>query len=141
MKAIMNLHPSNIAILTQHVNAEKVFDMESTLVTLTEDCVFEDVPTGERYVGREAVRKYYNEWWGAFRNVSTGGKRYIPDENTLVVETHFVGQHIGTYRGHEATQRKLNLPLVIVVSFKDGLMSGEKFYYDSATLYQQIGRV
>lgn len=133
-----NLHPKHFETLIRHVNAETAFDMEATLATLTEDCIFEDVPTGERYLGREAVRRYYSMWWDAFRNVPTDNKLYVPDENTLIVETRFVGQHVGVYRGQVPTQRPLDLPMMIVVGFRDGLMSGERFYYDAATLYRQI---
>jgi steroid delta-isomerase-like uncharacterized protein len=133
------LSPQNAKILTEHVNAETAFDMDATLATLTEDCVFEDVPTGEKHIGHDGVRAYYRQWWDAFGNTPSGSKRYVPDENCLIVETRFVGTHKASYRGIIATGRPINLPVVIVVNFKDGLMSGERFYYDSATLYRQIG--
>jgi steroid delta-isomerase-like uncharacterized protein len=139
MYVMSQLSPQNAKILIDHVNAESAFDMDATLATLTSECVFEDVPTGESYRGHEGVRAYYQEWWDAFGNTPVGSKRYTPNENCLIVETHFVGTHRGTYRGIAATGRAINLPVVIVVSFKDGLMSGERFYYDSATLLRQIG--
>jgi steroid delta-isomerase-like uncharacterized protein len=133
------LSPQNAKVLIDHVNAESAFNMEATLATLTEQCLFEDVPTGELYRGHDGVRAYYREWWDAFGNTPVGSKRYIPNENCLIVETHFVGIHRGSYRGMAPTGRPINLPVAIVVSFKDGLMSGERFYYDRATLLNQIG--
>jgi steroid delta-isomerase-like uncharacterized protein len=133
------LSPQNTKVLIEHVNAETAFDMETTLATLTVDCVFEDVPTGEVHRGHDGVRAYYREWWDAFGNTPSGSKRYVPDENCLIVETHFVGTHKGDYRGIAATGRAINLPVAIVVSFNKGLMSGERFYYDRATLLAQLG--
>ena len=134
----MQLDPANDAVLRRHVLAETAFDMEGTLATLTEDCLFEDMPSGETHRGREAIRAYYQEWWSAFRNTPSGSRLHVPSGDCLIVETHFVGAHKGAYRGIAATGRPIDLPLVIVVSFRDGLMSGERFYYDRKTLLGQI---
>lgn len=133
------LDPANIRVLQQHVAAETAFDMEGTLATLTDDCAFEDVPSGEIYRGHEGVRRYYREWWDAFGNVPSGSRRYVPAEDCLIVETRFIGSHRGRYRGVEPTGRPIDLPVAIFVSFRDGLMVGERFYYDRATLLAQIG--
>jgi len=133
------LDPANAAVLQRHVSAETVFDMEGTLATLTEDCVFEDVPTGEIYRGREGVRSYYREWWEAFGNVPSSSRLYVPAGDRLIVETRFVGTHRGSYRNTAPTGRSIDLPVAIFISFRDGLMAGERFYYDRATLFAQIG--
>ncbi len=135
------LSPSYTTVLHQHLAAETVFDMEGTLATLTEDCLFEDVPTGEVHRGREGVRAYYHEWWTAFGIVPQDIRSYIASENFLIVETRFVGTHRSDYRGAAATGKPLNLPVAIFISLRDGLMSGERFYYDRATLLAQIGIV
>ena len=135
------LDPRYTAVLHQHLAAETVFDMEGTLATLTEDCLFEDVPTGEVHHGRDGVRSYYREWWTAFAIVPQDIRSYIVSESFLIVETRFVGTHRGSYRGAAATGKPLNLPVAIFISLRDGLMSGERFYYDRATLFAQIGIV
>lgn len=134
----MQLDPNNAAVLQTHVSAETAFDMEETLATLTEDCLFEDVPSGRTYCGREAVSTYYRQWWEAFGNVPSGSRRYVPSGDCLIVETRFVGMHRGPYRGAAPTGRPIDLPVAIFVSFRDGLMSGERFYYDETTLRAQI---
>jgi steroid delta-isomerase-like uncharacterized protein len=135
---MLELDPTHAAILRQHVSAEVRFDMEGTLATLTEDCLFEDMPTGEAYRGREAVRSYYREWWDAFGNVPSHSHLYVAAADRLIVETRFAGTHRGAYRGAAPTGRPIDLPVAIVVSFRSGLMSGERFYYDRATLLAQI---
>jgi steroid delta-isomerase-like uncharacterized protein len=133
------LDPMNAAVLHRHVAAETAFDMEGTLATLTQDCLFEDVPSGEVYRGHEGVRTYYREWWEAFANVPSGSRRHVPAGDLLIVETRFVGTHRGTYGGRAPTGRAIDLPVAIFVSFREGLMAGERFYYDRATLLAQIG--
>ena len=103
------LKPENATVLQRHVAAETAFEIEATLATLTEDCMFEDVPTGEVHRGHAGVRAYYSEWWSAFGNVPSGSRLYVPS---------------GAW---------------IFISFRDGLMSGERFYYDRATLLSQVG--
>lgn len=133
------LRPDHTEIVQRHVAAEMAFNMDGTLATLTEDCLFEDMPTGETHRGREAVRAYYREWWNAFGNTPVGSRSHVPSEDYLIVETHFVGTHRGTYRGAIATGRQINLPVAIFICFRDGLMAGERFYYDRTTLLSQIG--
>ena len=133
-----NLLPAYLEVLQRHVRAETMHDMEATLVTLTPDCVFDDVPTGTLYRGHDEVRAYYQRWWSAFGNTPERNRRYVPDPATLIVETHFVGAHVGAWEGVAPTGRAIDLPVMIVVSFADGLMSGERFYYDRATLQAQL---
>jgi steroid delta-isomerase-like uncharacterized protein len=135
------LDPTYTALLRRHLAAETAFDMEGTLATVTADCVFEDVPTGEAYRGREGVRAYYREWWEAFGIAPVDIRSHVVGEDSLVVETRFVGVHRGTFRGAPATGRPISLPVAIFISLRDGLMSGERFYYDRASLLAQIAAV
>lgn len=135
---MLELDPRHAAILGAHIRAETAFDMEATLATLTADCVFEDMPTGERFVGHDAVRRYYANWWSAFGNVPEGSRRYVPSPDMFIVETRFVGQHRGIWEGLAPTGRRIDLPIAIFVSFRDGLMSGERFYYDRGSLRSQL---
>ena len=136
---MLQLTPANAEILLRHVKAETAFDMEGTLATLTEDCLFEDMPSGRSHRGREAVRRYYQEWWDAFGNTPSQSKRYVAAADMLIVETRFVGTHRGPWRGVPASGKAIDLPVAIFIGFRDNLMSGERFYYDSATLLAQIG--
>ena len=136
---MLSLTPANLAVVRAHVEAETAHRMEETLATLTADCVFEDMPSGQVYQGHEGVRAYYAAWWAAFGNVPTGSKRYIPAEDCMIVETRFTGTHRGAWEGVAASGRPIDLPVAIFIAFKDGLMSGERFYYDHATLMRQIG--
>ena len=133
------LTPEYLEVLKRHVAAETVHDMEGTLATLTRDCLFEDVPTGTLHRGHQGVRAYYQRWWSAFGNAPEKSRRYVPDPATMIVETHFVGTHVGEWDGISPSGRAIDLPVMIVVSFADALMSGERFYYDRATLLSQLG--
>jgi steroid delta-isomerase-like uncharacterized protein len=136
---MLSLQPAYLAVLKAHVGAETEHRMEETLATLTADCVFEDVPSGQVYHGHAGVRAYYAAWWAAFGNVPTGSRRYVPADDFMIVETRFTGSHRGAWEGVAPSGKAIDLPVAIFISFRDGLMSGERFYYDHATLLRQIG--
>jgi hypothetical protein len=54
-----------------------------------------------------------------------------------------VGELHGTMKGPwlslEPTGREFTIPLVNIVPFKDGLMRGERLFYDAATFCDALG--
>lgn len=136
---MLQLHPANAAILERHVRAETAFDLEATLATLSPDCLFEDLPAATTYRGHEGASTYYRLWWGAFGYLPQGSRLHVAAPDRLIVETRFVGTHRGAFLGVPASSRAIDLPVAIFIGFRDGLMSGERFYYDRATLLAQLG--
>lgn len=127
------------AIVRRHLEAENAFRLEETLDTLTEDCVFEDVPLGERVVGRQAAAAYYQRWWRAFPDLRWVPQRRAFTEDGVVAELIARGTHRGDFFGVAPTGRAIALPVTIVVAFAGGRMSGERLYYDLLTLLRQLG--
>lgn len=127
------------AIVRRHLEAENAYRLPETLDTLTADCVFEDVPLGERVVGRDAAAAYYQRWWRAFPDLTWIPQRRGFTEDGVVAELIARGTHRGDFFGVAATGRSIALPVAIVVTFADGRMSGERLYYDMLTLLRQLG--
>ena len=133
------LTPENREILLRHVEAETEHRMEETLATLTEDCIFDDRAFARVWNGREGARAYYRLWWDAFGVTPHTSARYMPAPDLLVVETNFKGRHKGAFLGVAPTGRAVDVPMTIFVTFADGLMSGERFYWNLGTLLEHIG--
>ena len=57
----------------------------------------------------------------------------------MVAEATYVGVHVGDFYGLPATGRSIEIRLAVVITFKDGLMLGERFYYDTGALLSQLG--
>lgn len=133
------LSPENWNVLRRHLDAENNHRLDETLATLTEDCVFVDNALGRTFHGREGARAYYRLWWDAFDVTVIGGARYFTTEGNLISEAGYRGTHRGEFLGIPATGRPIELRFVVFVDFRDGLMSGEKFYYDLTGLLCQIG--
>jgi steroid delta-isomerase-like uncharacterized protein len=118
---------------------ENAQDLEGTLSTLHHDCIFEDLPLNKVYRGITGARQYYKELWSAFDIAVESRLRHWSTEGNLIAETTFVGSHRSEFLGVAPCGKSIRLPLVVVVTFRDGLMSGERFYYDLADLLRQIG--
>lgn len=123
----------------RHLAAENAQDMEGTLATLHRDCLFEDLPLNKTFRGIDGARSYYQELWKAFDVTVKSRQRHWSTEGNLIAETTFVGPHRDEFLGIPASGRSIELPLVVIVTFRDGLMLGERFYYDLSLLFRQIG--
>lgn len=126
-------------LVGRHLAAENAHQLEETLATLHPDCLFEDVTLGLEYHGREGAGRYYRTWWDAFSIEVRGIARHWTTEGNMIAETRYVGTHTGEFFGVPATGRRLDLRLAVVIRFRDGLMLGERFYYDLAGLLAQLG--
>ena len=50
----------------RHSIAEDARDIDGLIATLAEDCVYEILPTGQRWEGRDGARAFYTELFAAF---------------------------------------------------------------------------
>jgi len=50
----------------RHSIAEDRRDIDGLVATLSAECVYEIVPTGQRWEGHDGARRFYTELFGAF---------------------------------------------------------------------------
>jgi len=130
------------ALVVRHVLAENAHDLAATLATLHSDCVYEDVPTARVFQGHDGARRFYEEWWTALALMvapNRPGKLYWSDDGVHIAESCFRGKHVGPFLGIAPTGREVEFRFAVFVTFRDGLIAGEKFYYDLAGILRQIG--
>jgi steroid delta-isomerase-like uncharacterized protein len=129
-------------ILYQHLEAENAQNLEGTLATLHPDCVFQDHATGQLWRGHAGAADHYRQWWTTFdvtvKRLADQSAGW-PDENTFIAEATWSGRHVGDFLGITSSGREIEQSFVVVVGFRDGLMSSERFHYDLASLLRQIG--
>lgn len=131
---------SNQRLLQEHLAAENQHSLEDTLATLDPDCVFEDIALQRSFHGHAGAAEYYQLWWSAFRiQVQPGTHAFWASDEVFVAEPVYVGTHVGDFLGIAPTQRPVRFRFTVFVTFKDGKFSGERFYYDLASLLRQIG--
>src|SRR6478609_7340055 len=117
------MNPDLAALVRRHLEAENAHDLPGTLATLHPDCRFEDFATGQSWQGHAGAAAHYGQWWSTFD----------------VAEATWHGRHVGPFLGLAPSDREIVQPFVVILTFRDGLMAGERFHYDLASLLRQIG--
>ena len=132
----------------EHVQHEfSARNTDDTLATMVEDAYVNHIPVLTGGVGRDALREFYS-------------KRFIPQmppdtemttvsrtngEDQLVDEMVFKFTH--TIRmdwmlpGVAPTGKRVEVPLVAIVRFREGKLAHEHIYWDQASVLVQIGLI
>jgi len=80
-----------------HSIAEDRRDIPGLLSTLTEDCLYELVQTGNRWIGQEGARQFYTEMLAAFPDIHFELQNIVIGPQGVFEEAHVTGTHIGSW--------------------------------------------
>lgn len=140
MLAAMVTHETMRRVLQEHVDAENAHDRERVLATYVEhEPVFDDVPTGNRYVGAEQIVDNYRHLWDGLPNLVRRIDSWAFGENSCVIELTLSGTHTGLYRGVAGSGRTLDFRIIAHFAFgDDGRIKQETAYYDALTFMRQL---
>ena len=130
----------------EHTNHEfTTRDTESTLATMVEDAYVNHVPVLTGGAGKSALRIFYSL---DFIPRMPPDTKLTPisrtvGEDQLVDEMIFSFTHTQEMPwmlpGVPPTHRHVDIPLVVVVGFRDGKLAHERIYWDQASVLKQIG--
>ena len=81
------------------------------LSMMADDVVFTTMATGDEHRGVEGVRRMLHYVYHEAFEAKAETRNRIYAENNAVLEGDFVGKHIGTFAGIEATGRQVRVPL------------------------------
>jgi len=132
----------------EHVRYEfSTRNTEDTLATMVEDAYVNHIPVLTGGVGRDELREFYS-------------KRFIPQmppdtemtpvsrtigEDQIVDEMVFKFTHSipmdWMLPGIPPTGKRVEVPLVAIVRFRDGKLAHEHIYWDQASVLVQIGLI
>ncbi len=149
MSEASNLTPAQQAMAElwdEHQSYEfEAHSTEKTLGTMTDDPVNINVPLLTGGVGLEGVRRYYSEYFIP-KNPSdtevtllsrTVGDDWLVDE--IILSFTHTTEMDWMLPGIPPTGRRVEVPLVVVVEFKDGKIASEHIYWDQASVLVQVG--
>ncbi len=80
-----------------HSIAEDKRDIPGLISTLTDDCVYELVQTGDRWVGHDGATKFYTEMLAAFPDVHFELQNIVVGPQGVFEEAHVTGTHRGKW--------------------------------------------
>jgi carboxymethylenebutenolidase len=135
-----------IARWDEHISYEfSTRDVSSTIATMVEDAYVNHVPVMTGGYGHEALRRFYKEDFispmpadTSIRLVSrTLGQDQLVDE--IIFSFTHTEEMPWMLPGVPPTHRHVDIPLVVVVGFRDGKLAHERIYWDQASVLKQIG--
>ena len=126
-------------VAERHVTAENARDLEGALATYHDDCFYEVSALGMLLRGKDAVAANYAGLFAAMPDGKAVFQGHAYGTDVVVHWGTFEGTVTGSLMGMPPTGRRVSLPFAGVLEFKDGLMRGERLFYDLATLCEQAG--
>ena len=137
-----------IAKWDEHISYEfSTRDVSSTMATMVEDAYVNHVPVMTGGYGHVALRRFYAEDFISLMPADTSIKLISRTlgQDQLVDEMIFSFTHTEEMPwmlpGVPPTHRHVDIPLVVVVGFRDGKLAHERIYWDQASVLKQIGLI
>jgi predicted ester cyclase len=123
-----------------HSKAEDGRDLDGLIATLSEDCVYEIVPTGARWEGHAGARSFYLSFLGAFPDVTFDLKDIVVGPQGVIEIATMRGTQRGAWQGQPPTGMRAELDIVIHFPWDPVAerFAGERIYYDSGALTRQL---
>lgn len=128
---------------TRHEFATR--DTEATLATMVDDAYVNHVPVMTGGDGKDALRAFYSRDFipGMPPDTTLTPISRTVGENQLVDEIIFSFTHTQEMPwmlpGVPPTNRRVEVPLVAIVRFREGKLAHEHIYWDQASVLKQIG--
>jgi steroid delta-isomerase-like uncharacterized protein len=129
----------NRETLRQHLAAEARHDATAAAATYVDDCYYENVPLGLRFVGREQVAMQYAASYMAMPDSDAVYEGELLDGNHVAQWGTIKATVTGPFLGQAPTGGSINLPFTAIIEFADGKMRGERIFFDLASLCEQAG--
>jgi len=143
------MSPHDLAQLWEQHTAHEFSarDTEATLDTMVDDAYVNHIPTLTGGYGKAALRDFYSQ-----RFIPT-----MPPDTTLTPISRTIGtdqlvdEMIFSFThtqempwmlpGIAPTNKRVEIPLVAIVRFRDGKLAHEHIYWDQASVLKQIGLI
>jgi predicted ester cyclase len=120
----------------RHSIAEDRRDIDGLIATLSADCVYEIVPTGQRWEGHPGARDFYGELFAAFPdNAFALSEIVIGPQGVMEVAT-LTGTNEGPWGGASPTGLPVSLQVLILFPWDPATerFTGERIWFDRGTL-------
>lgn len=119
-----------------HSKAEDARDLQGLIDTLAPDCVYEIVPTGQRWEGHDGARNFYTTFLGAFPDITFDLTDIVIGPQGVFEVATLTGTHQGEWAGLSPNGQRVQFTVLIFFPWNADaqLFAGEKIYFDRAAL-------
>jgi predicted ester cyclase len=115
-----------------HSIAEDKRDIPGLISTLTEDCVYELVQTGDRWPGHEGAKRFYTEMLAAFPDIHFDLQNIVIGPQGVFEEAHVRATHAGPWLNFPRPSGKL-IEFDVLILFpwdtEKGKFTGERVWF------------
>jgi steroid delta-isomerase-like uncharacterized protein len=126
-------------VLARHLAAEERHDPEAAAATYHDECTYENAALGLHFEGREGVAFQYATSWGFIPDMAARYDYEVDLGDTIVQCGRITGTAGTDIVGVPATGGPVDFEFTAIITFRDGLMAGERIWYDLDTFCAQIG--
>lgn len=120
----------------RHSIAEDRRDIDGLVATLTGDCVYELITTGQVWHGHAGARAFYTELFAAFPDNHFGLTDIVIGPQGVFEAVVLEATHLGPFAGLEPTGRRVRLELAILFPWDPATerFTGEQIFIDRSAL-------
>jgi len=120
----------------RHSIAEDHRDIDGLVATLAPDCVYEIIPTGQRWDGHDGARAFYGELFGAFPDNAFELTDIVIGPQGVFEEAILRGTNLGPWAGAAPSGLPVRLRIMIVFPWDESTsrFGGERIYFDRGEL-------
>lgn len=121
---------------SKHSIAEDARDLDGLIATLTPECVYEVLTTGQRWEGHAGARRFYTEFLTAFPDVRFDLRDIVIGPQGVIEMADATGTHRGEWAGVAPSGALLHFPVIIYFPWnrEARLFDGERVWVDAAAL-------
>lgn len=120
----------------RHSIAEDRRDIDGLIATLSADCVYEIVVTGQRWEGHEGARAFYTELFAAFPDNAFALSEIVVGPQGVFEVATLTGTNQGPWAGAPASGLAVALEVIIFFPWDaaTGRFGGERIWFDRGGL-------
>jgi predicted ester cyclase len=120
----------------RHSIAEDRQDIDGLLATLSADCVYEIVPTGQRWEGHAGARAFYTELFAAFPDNRFALSEIVVGPQGVFEVATLTGTNTGPWAGTPPSGLPVALEVLILFPWDPATnrFRGERIWFDRGAL-------
>jgi predicted ester cyclase len=120
----------------RHSIAEDRRDIDGLVATLAPDCVYEIVPTGQRWEGHDGARRFYRELFGAFPDNRFALTEIVVGPQGVFEVATLTGTNQGPWAGAPPSGLPVALQVLILFPWDRATnrFSGERIWFDRGAI-------
>jgi predicted ester cyclase len=126
----------NKRLWVRHSIAEDRRDIDGLVATLSAECVYEIVPTGQRWEGHAGARDFYGELFAAFPDNAFALTDIVFGPQGVFEVATLTGTNLGPWAGTEPTGLPVALQVLILFPWDPVAerFTGERIWFDRGVL-------